>query len=125
MYPVRDVILATREITKKTQGGLYLPDNQQTAEDRAEVVAVGPGVYDPDRGTFIPTAAKMELCKNGIPVLDEDGLPEVVAGVKVGDVVLFDKRSAFDFTHGGRKFIALPATAIAVVIPAEADQDGE
>lgn len=111
MYPIRDVILATREITKKTKGGIILPDSVSTAEDRAEVVAVGPGVYHPDTGKFLPTCA--------VPAGEIDKGP--VPGVKPGDVVVFDKRNAFDFTHGGRKFIALAASAIAVVIPAEAE----
>jgi len=53
--PLKDrVVVRPVEGESKTAGGIYLPDTAKEKPLQGEVVAVGPGRYDEDRGDRVP-----------------------------------------------------------------------
>ncbi len=90
--PVRDFVVAKRlEAQETTPGGLVIPHTGRDKSNRAQVVAVGPGVY-------LPNGEQKPLM------------------VKEGDKILFSTNAAMEFEEAGEKFLVLREYDICCVI---------
>lgn len=92
LRPLLNRVLVRRHKKDKSDGGILLPDTAQKKLFRGEVLAVGPG-KSTDEGVLIP------VCP--VRGTGEDGFP--VAGVKVGDVVIFGEWSGHEVEVDGEK----------------------
>jgi chaperonin GroES len=94
MRPVNDVILV-RPLPKETRtaGGIWLPDTAQERTNRATVVAIGPGVSDPDAAVDRRTPPDVRVDQEvilsryyGIQDLHTDGGEELET-VRFGEIM--------------------------------------
>lgn len=81
--PLRDrVLVKYTEEVEKTAGGLYIPDTAKEKPQKGEVMSVGPGR------------------------ITDDGKLQPI-GVKVGDLVLFDKYSGSKVTMNDVEYLII------------------
>ncbi len=85
------VLVKRLEAQEKLKGGIILPDTAKKKEERAEVVAVGPGKKDKN-GKVMP-------------------MP-----VKVGDVILMDKYSGQDVQLNDEDFMIVRQDDIIAIV---------
>ena len=89
LKPLNDRVLVKRlESEERTASGLYIPD---TAKEKGEVVAVGPGKHADD-GKLVPMA------------------------VKVGDMVLFNKYAGTEVKIDGAEHLVMREDDILAII---------
>lgn len=92
LKPLGNRVLVRRlEAEEKLKGGIILPDTAKKKQERAEVIAVGPGKKD-DNGKLIP-----------IPV-------------KLKDIVLIDKYSGQEVTVEGEEYVIVRGDDIIAII---------
>ena len=85
------VLLQRLETEEKLKGGIILPDSAKKKQEKAEVVAVGPGKKDKN-GNLIP-------------------MP-----VKVGDVVLMEKYSGQEISINDKELVILKADDLIAIV---------
>ena len=83
LRPVHDKIIVRRLLSEEKVGGIYFPEKVREKPTRGEVLAVGPGAFDPSRPStrvysseapgFVDTPALLPMC------------------CKPGDVIVFGK----------------------------------
>ena len=90
--PLNDfvVILPEKEVEKKSKGGVWLPEREESKKLTGTVVAVGPGRVLNDGRVVVPDVAP-------------------------GDVVIFAKYAGTEVEIDERAFIVIPENAILVV----------
>lgn len=92
LKPLGNRVLAQRlEAEEKMKGGIILPDTAKKKQEKAKVVAVGPGKRLDD-GKVVP-----------VPV-------------KVGDIILMDKYSGQEVTIDDEEFLILKGDDIIAII---------
>jgi chaperonin GroES len=85
------VIVKRLEAEEKLRGGILLPENAKKKQERAEVVAIGPG--------------KREKNGNLTPV-----------PVKVGDIILMEKYSGQEITIDEQEFVIVKADELIAIV---------
>ncbi len=85
------VLLRRLEQEEKLKGGIIMPDTAKKKQERAEVIAVGPGKKDKN-GQILP-------------------MP-----VQVGDVVLMDRYSGQEVTIEDEEFVIVRADDLIAVV---------
>lgn len=92
LQPLGNRVLVKRlEAEEKVKGGIFLPDTAKKKQERAEVIAVGPGKKD----------------KNGKLIAPE---------VKVGDIVLMEKYSGQEITLNDEEYVIVKADDLIAII---------
>ncbi len=92
LQPLSDRVLVKRvDSQDKIKGGIILPDSAKKKQERATVIATGPGKKD-THGNLIPMH------------------------VKVGQVVLMDKYSGQDITIDGEEFVVTRQDEIIAIV---------
>lgn len=79
--PMYNRVVLKQLKTKTSSGGIIMAPSGQKSADRAEVMAVGPGMLDKDTGKFLPVS------------------------LTVGDVVLINAYMGMRATIGGEEVI--------------------
>ena len=91
--PLHDRVLLRRiEQSEKTAGGIIIPDSAKEKPMEAEVLAVGPGVYN------------------------EAGASRTALDVKAGDIVLISKWAGTDITMDGEDLLVVKESDIMGVL---------
>lgn len=85
------VLVQKLEASEKVQGGIILPDTAKKKQEKAKVIAIGPGKKD-SQGTLLP-------------------MP-----VNVGDIVLMDKYSGQEVTVNDEEYVIVRADDIIAII---------
>lgn len=101
LQPTLDYVAVKKpEAAKMTPGGLHLPDNVKKETFTGTVVAIGPGKYQAN-GDFRLTL--------------EAGNNE--AGVKVGDVVVFNQYAGNNVKVDEVEYLILQADEVLAILP--------
>lgn len=92
LRPLGNRVLVSRlEAEEKLKGGILLPDTAKKKQERAQIIAIGPGKKDKN-GNVIP-------------------MP-----VKIGDIILMEKYSGQEVTLNNEEFVILRADDIIAII---------
>lgn len=85
------VIVKRLEAEEKLRGGILLPENAKKKQERAEVIAIGPGKRDKN-GNLTP-----------VPV-------------KVGNIILMEKYSGQEITIDEQEFVIVKADELIAIV---------
>lgn len=88
IIPLQDKIIVERQEAQNMYGQIVIPDNAREVPYKGTVIAVGPGMYV--NGVF---------CK-------------IADDIKVGDVVIFNRRAGFEIENDGRKQLIIRESEI-------------
>jgi len=92
LKPLGNRVLVRRlEAQETTKGGIILPDTAKKKQEKAEVIAVGPGKKTPEGKEILPP-------------------------VKVGDIVLVDKYSGQEVTINDQEMLVVRGDDIIAII---------
>lgn len=89
--PLGSRVLARRLDPEETKGGIILPDSAKKKQEKAEVIAVGPG-KNTEEGKVLP-------------------MP-----VKEGDIILMDKYSGQEITLDNEEYVIVKADDIIAIV---------
>ena len=93
LRPLGDkIVVKPIEEEEKTQSGIFLPETAKEKPQQGEVIAVGPGRWNNDKGERIP--------------LD----------VKVGDRVIFAKYSGTEVKLDGEKYLIMSESDVLAIV---------
>jgi chaperonin GroES len=85
-------LLQRLEAEEQLKGGILLPDSAKKKQEKAKVIAIGPGKFDKE-GKLIP-----------------------IRDVKVGDVVLVDKYAGQEVTIEEKEYVVVRVSDIIAVL---------
>ena len=91
--PLGDKILVKRdEAATKTETGIFLPESAKDKPKQGKVVALGAGILNKDKGTYVPFT------------------------VKKGDSIIFSSYAGTEVKYGGEEFLIMREEDILGVI---------
>jgi chaperonin GroES len=118
--PLGDRVIVKRlDGPDKTPGGIVLPDTAKEKPNWGRVIAVGPGTVTA-HGQMIPPAARVDTTTGPEQMTTHPtghpGAATFVAGVRVGDEVLFTKYAALEVEVGEETYLILSGADILAVL---------